>query len=135
MYLLDTNVLIAVLNDKPRIVADTVAANAMAGNHIATSVIVIFELLYGVAKSRHTSSNALRLDEVLAGPIEVLMFDAQDAEVAGQLRASLETAGTPIGPYDVLIAGQSLRHGATLVTANTREFARVPGLNVEDWAK
>ncbi len=135
MYLLDTNVLIAVLNDKPRIVADTVAANAMAGNHIATSVIVIFELLFGVAKNRQKSGNALRLDEVLAGPIEVLMFDAQDAEIAGQLRASLETAGTPIGPYDVLIAGQALRHGATLVTANTRQFARVPGLKVEDWAK
>ena len=135
MYLLDTNVLIAVLNDKPRIVADTVAANAMAGNHIATSVIVIFELLFGVAKNRQKSGNALRLDEVLAGPNEVLMFDAQDAEIAGQLRASLETAGTPIGPYDVLIAGQALRHGATLVTANTRQFARVPGLKVEDWAK
>ena len=135
MYLLDTNVLIAVLNDKPRIVADTVAANAMAGNHIATSVIVIFELLFGVAKSRQKSGNALRLDEVLAGPIEVLMFDAQDADIAGQLRASLETAGTPIGPYDVLIAGQALRHGATLVTANTRELARIPGLKIEDWAK
>ncbi len=135
MYLLDTNVLIAVLNDKPRIVADTVAANAMAGNHIATSVIVICELLFGVAKSRQKSGNALRLDEVLAGPIEVLMFDAQDAEIAGQLRASLETAGTPISPYDVLIAGQALRHGATLVTANTRELARIPGLKIEDWAK
>ena len=71
----------------------------------------------------------------MLAPLSPLPFDEEDAAQSAGLRAILETAGTPIGPYDVLIAGQSLRHGATLVTANTREFARVPGLNVEDWAK
>ena len=64
----------------------------------------------------------------------MLPFDADDALAAGEVRTALELRGTPIGPYDVLIAGHALRHGATLVTANTREFSRVPGLMVEDWA-
>ena len=62
-----------------------------------------------------------------------MTFDAEDAHEAGDIRALLERAGTPIGPYDILIAAQARRRGATLVTANTREFARVPGLKTEDW--
>ena len=69
----------------------------------------------------------------LSGNIDVAPFDAQDAAVAGDLRAALEAAGTPIGPYDVLIAAQALRSGATLVTANVSEFARVHGLVWQDW--
>ncbi|MDX2257997.1 MAG: type II toxin-antitoxin system VapC family toxin, partial [Hyphomicrobiaceae bacterium] len=60
--------------------------------------------------------------------------DENDAKHAGELRAQLAAAGTPIGPYDILIAGQALRHGATLVTATTTEFARVDGLKLEDWS-
>ena len=69
----------------------------------------------------------------LAGPVQVLNFDVGDAEEAGDIRAALERAGTPIGPYDVLIAAQARRRGATLVTSNEREFARVRGLKTEDW--
>jgi tRNA(fMet)-specific endonuclease VapC len=64
---------------------------------------------------------------------KVLGFDANDARHAGQVRASLAAAGTPIGPYDVLIAGQALARNLTLVTSNVREFRRVPGLRVKDW--
>jgi tRNA(fMet)-specific endonuclease VapC len=70
----------------------------------------------------------------LLGPIEVLPFEPADAEEAGDIRAALERAGTPIGPYDVLVAAQARRRDALLVTANEREFARVPGLKLEDWA-
>jgi tRNA(fMet)-specific endonuclease VapC len=61
-------------------------------------------------------------------------FDEEDTRVAGEIRATLEMAGTPIGAYDLLIAGQALRHDATLVTANTAEFSRVPDLRWQDWA-
>ena len=73
------------------------------------------------------------LDAFLADGPEILAFDAEDATTAAEIRAELKAAGTPICPYDLLIAGQALRHGATLVTANTREFSRVPGLKVVDW--
>ncbi len=67
-------------------------------------------------------------------PVTILSFGPEDAEQAGDIRATLDRTGTPIGSYDVLIAAQARRRGATLVTANTREFARVPGLKTEDWA-
>ena len=70
----------------------------------------------------------------LSGPIEVLPFETTDADEAGDIRAALERAGTPIGPYDVLVAAQARRRDALLVTANEREFARVPRLKFEDWA-
>jgi tRNA(fMet)-specific endonuclease VapC len=66
--------------------------------------------------------------------VEVLPIDDEDALVAGQIRATLRAAGTPIGPYDVMIAGHALRRGATLVTANIREFERVDGLTIKNWA-
>lgn len=70
---------------------------------------------------------------LLSGPISVLPFDPEDGKEAGHIRAILERAGIPIGPYDVLIAAQATRRGATLVTSNTAEFARIPQLNLEDW--
>ena len=66
--------------------------------------------------------------------MEVLRFDEEDAAEAGEIRARLERAGEPIGPYDILIAAQTRRRGATLVTFNRREFARVPGLAITDWS-
>ncbi|MGA9430725.1 MAG: PIN domain-containing protein [Xanthobacteraceae bacterium] len=70
----------------------------------------------------------------MASPVAILNFDADDAREAGDIRAALERAGTPIRPYDIHIAAQARRRGATLVTANAREFARVPGLAIQDWA-
>ena len=86
-----------------------------------------------VARSHHRHKNAERLRVFLSGNVATLQFDEQDAPIAGQLRRALEAAGMPIGPYDLLIAAQALRTGATLVTANVAEFARVPGLAWEDW--
>jgi len=94
----------------------------------------MFELWYGAAKSIQQQRNTERLVDFLTGPIQILTLDAEDAREAGEIRATLAKAGTPIGPYDVLIAAQARRRGATLVTANAREFARVPGLKTEDWA-
>lgn len=101
---------------------------------IAVSSIVLYELWYGVARSARRRENAERLRAFLSGNINIVPFDEADAASAGELRATLEAAGTPIGPYDLLIAAQALRLGATLVTANVSEFARVRGLPRQDWS-
>lgn len=102
---------------------------------MSVSAVVVFELWYGVAKSTQQESNTSRLESFLAGPISLLAFDEEDARAAGRIRAVVEKIGRPIGAYDLLIAGQAVRHKLTLVTANGKEFARVKGLVWEDWAK
>jgi tRNA(fMet)-specific endonuclease VapC len=118
MHCLDTNVVISILSGRPPRLMDRFEV----------------ELEYGIAKSERRRENQERLAVFLQAPISVLPFDADDAREAGEIRAALAKAGTPIGPYDILIAAQARRRGATLVTANAREFARVPGLKTEDWA-
>ena len=133
-YLLDTNAVIALLNDRPASVRERLRQAAAEGPSISVSSIVVFELWYGVARSQRRRENAERLRVFLSGVIQTLAFEEEDAAAAGELRADLEAAGTPIGPYDLLIAAQALRKGATLVTANVSEFARVQGLAWQDWS-
>lgn len=97
--------------------------------------IVAFELWYGVAKSSRVEANTALLTTFFAGPLNLLVFEDEDARIAGGVRATLEAEGKPIGAYDLLIASQALRHRLTLVTANVREFGRVKGLQWVDWAK
>lgn len=133
MYLLDTNVCIALLNGRPeqvRVRSEQVRATDVS---VGISSVVAFELWYGVGKSTRREANARALEAFLAGPFEVVPFDEEDARAAGRVRAELVAAGTPIGAYDILIAGQAVRSGATLVTADSREFAHVRGLAWEDW--
>lgn len=134
-YLLDTNVCIALINGKPAAVRKRFQRVVQKGARVSVSTIVAFELWYGVAKSSQKEGNTNRLEIFLSGPLSLLPFDEEDAKAAGKVRAEIEAAGRPIGAYDVLIAGQALRHKMTLVTANTKEFQRVPGLAFEDWAK
>ncbi len=101
---------------------------------VSVGSIVLFELCYGIARSLRPEKNTKSLRDFLAGPIQVLDFNPEDAARAGEIRAHLEIRGTPIGPYDLLIAAQALRTETTLVTANFAEFARVPGLRWEDWS-
>jgi tRNA(fMet)-specific endonuclease VapC len=103
------------------------------GASIAISSIVLYELWCGVARSERRRENAERLRVFLSGNIAVVPFAEEDAKAAGDLRAALETTGTLIGPYDLLIAAQARRSGTTLVTANVSEFARVDGLVWQDW--
>jgi tRNA(fMet)-specific endonuclease VapC len=133
MIMLDSNVVIALLTDRSPIIRMRFKAAAAQGS-IAVSSIVVFELEYGIAKSTRKSSNAKALRELLANSLDVIAFDGDDALISGEIRARLEVLGTPIGSWDIMIAGHALRHGATLVTANVREFSRVDGLNVENWA-
>jgi tRNA(fMet)-specific endonuclease VapC len=132
-YLLDTNVVVALLRNKPTVVRDRYRAAQAAGDYVALSSVVLFELWYGVAKSAHVADNSERLRILLSADIDLLDFDDEDARTAGQVRAALERDGQPIGAYDLLIAGQALRRGLTVVTANSSEFSRVTGLGWQDW--
>jgi tRNA(fMet)-specific endonuclease VapC len=134
-YVLDTNACIALINGRPAVVRTRFQDVIARGADVNVSAVVVFELWYGVAKSAQQESNTGRLESFLAGPISFLSFDEEDARVAGRIRATVEKIGRPIGAYDLLIAGQAVRHKLTLVTANGKEFARVKGLVWEDWAK
>ena len=133
-YLLDTNACIALINGTEINVRRRFKRSVARESVILLSSIVAFELWYGVAKSRRKDSNTQRLETFLGGPLDWARFDEDDARAAGTVRAELEAVGKPVGAYDVLLAGQARRRGATLVTSNTKEFARVQGLKWEDWA-
>lgn len=133
-YLLDTNACIALINDDGNVRRRVERALARDARLLVSSVVA-FELWYGVSKSRRQEQNAQRLKAFLAGPLELVSFDDDDALAAGTVRAELEQAGKPIGAYDVLLAGQARRRDATLVTSNSREFERVTGLKWEDWTR
>jgi tRNA(fMet)-specific endonuclease VapC len=134
-YLLDTNVCIALIkNDLPAVrrrFREVVAAHA----EILVPTIVAFELWYGVAKSARQEANARRVRDFFTAPVQLLPFGEEDAKSSGRIRAEMESRGKSVGPYDVLIAGQALRHNLTLVTANVSEFRRIKTLRWEDWAK
>jgi tRNA(fMet)-specific endonuclease VapC len=130
-YLLDTDTLIALLHpERRRAVLPRLLAQPRGG--AVTSMIVAHEFYFGAAKSARPDDNRRRFDLVFQDVVP-LDFERGDAEAAGEIRARLRARGTPIGPYDVLIAGQALARGLTLVTGNTREFARVDGLSVANW--
>jgi tRNA(fMet)-specific endonuclease VapC len=134
-YLLDTNACIALNKGTPAAVRARFNNAVRSGAQIWVSTMVLFELWYGVMKSARPKENAEDLQVFLGGPVRLLSFEAGDAREAGNVRAAPERVGRPIGAYDLLIAGQALSRGLTLVTANTKEFARVKGLKWEDWGK
>jgi tRNA(fMet)-specific endonuclease VapC len=127
-FLLDANAVIALLNDATSKLARR--ARRERPGDVSISAIVAHELFYGAFKSRRTGHNVAVVDAL---QFAVLEFDKEDARQAGQVRAHLAARGTPIGPYDVLIAGQAVARNLILITNNTNEFGRVPGLRIEDW--
>lgn len=134
-YLLDTNACIALIRGTPASVRTRFQAAVSTGGTVYVSSVAAFELGYGVAKSARPALNGQRVKTFFSGPVTPLPFDHQDAEVAGAIRAQLESVGKPVGAYDLLIAGQARRRDFTLVTANVREFARIDGLTWQDWSK
>lgn len=127
-YLLDANAVIALLNDTNSLTAQRVRRHKPGD--VGISAIVAHELYYGAFKSQRAAQNVALVDAL---QFEFVEFDHEDARHAGEVRALLAARGTPIGPYDVLIAGQAKARKMTLVTHNTAEFGRVPGLRIEDW--
>ncbi len=128
-YLLDTNAVIGLLKD----ITSPLALRARRDDprDVGLSSIVAHELYYGAFKSQRRAENLRRLDAIR---FEVLPFDKEDAIAAGEVRATLAAVGSPIGPYDVLIAGQARARNLILVTDNVREFERVKDLRLENWS-
>ena len=131
--LLDTNVISKIMSGKPLSYRSSASLSRAAGDQHYTSVIVMHELIYGAAKSPDPEASRDRIAVTLAGLRGVVDFTADDAMIAGQIRAGLARRGLLIGAFDTLIAAQAIRMDATIVTNNRREFVRVPGLNVIDW--
>jgi tRNA(fMet)-specific endonuclease VapC len=132
---LDTNVAIALLSDRQPAVRGKFDAAREAGTPLGLSMIVYHELMYGAAYSERRRANEEKIALFIAGGgLKLLPFAEADAREAAEIGAYLRRQATPIGPYDVLIAAQARRAGVPLVTANGREFVRVPGLIVVDWA-
>ncbi len=131
-YLLDTNICIYLIRRKPSALLQHLVDQNQA--EIGVTAITAAELFYGVERSNQPGQNAQALERFLL-PLEIVDFDYDAAIVYGALRAALTVAGTPIGPLDTLIAAQALSQRLTLITNNTREFARVPGLSLEDWTQ
>ena len=130
MYLLDTNICIYLIKNSYPFMTEKVFS--YEPSDIAISSITVFELEYGAAKSKWGEETKRKL-AVFLSPFTILPFSTEDAIAAGQVRAQLEKSGRPIGPYDTLIAAQGISRGLTVVTHNTDEFIRVPGIKLEDW--
>ena len=131
MILLDTNSCIHVINARPPAVLARFRQYRMG--EIGVCSVVAAELAYGAAKSG--SERNRRALEMFLAPLTILSFDERALWVYGDLRAELERQGTPIGALDTMIAAHALSRQCTLVTNNTREFARVPGLALENWVQ
>jgi len=128
-YLLDTNLCIRVLRDRPQGLRPKF--NDVADS-LCISTIVMTELLHGAAKSARPEHNRREVER-FAARLEVLLFDDHAADHAADIRAVLERKGQSIGGYDVLIAGHARSRGLTVITGNLGEFSRVDGLRCEDW--
>lgn len=130
-YLLDTSTCVFALRGH----AGTAGRlSAVPRTDMAVSVMTVAELQVGVRKSREAEVRRLGLDAFL-GPLRILPFDAPAVDRYVEARCALEAAGRPIGERDLIIAATALAHDLTVVTNNTREFRRVPGLRVEDWSR
>ena len=129
-FMLDTNICIFTIKNKPQIVRE--AFNRHDGQ-LCISAVTLMELIYGAEKSATPEKN-LAVIEGLAARLEVWPFDNEAAAHTGMIRSELAKAGTPIGPYDQMIAGHARSRGLIVVTNKLREFERVKGLRVEDWA-
>ena len=108
------------------------AVTIRAGDRPCISSVTLFELWTGILHGRGRPRERRELDDLVT-KLPVLSLDDNDARRSAEVRSALERRGTPIGPYDMLIAGQALARGLTLVTGNIREFERVDGLRLENW--
>lgn len=130
--MLDTNICIYIIKQQPESVLKRFL-DYQVGD-IGISTITLSELCYGAAKSKHREKNSNALDEFMI-PLEILPFDEAAAQAYGDIRTSLEKAGTPLGAMDMLIAAHAVSQGLELVTNNTREFSRVSSLALVDWVQ
>ncbi len=133
-FLLDTDICIYLLNHRPGYKSIVKRMNGLNYGEVLISAITLAELRYGIDASQRRGASLSKLELFLA-QFEVAPFDERAAAVYGSVRAHLRAQGTPIGPLDTLIAGHAKALGATLVTNNTAEFSRVPGLHLDNWVE
>jgi tRNA(fMet)-specific endonuclease VapC len=134
-YLLDAETVLAALRDDAAGISDKVRAVLAEGGAVAISAVTLLQLRHRITQGPRRFEERARLRRFLADGIAVLAFDAEDAAIAGELQFALEAARTPIGAYDLLVAAQALRRGATLVAADGSALARIPGLSAQDWRR
>ena len=127
--LLDTDACIGVLRQKPGMVQ---RLSQLPPADVAVSMVTVYELFCGVENAQDPAKERQKVERFIS-VIAELPLDRASAQTAARIRVELERQGTPIGPYDLLIAGQALANGFTLVTNNTSEFQRVTGLKLESW--
>lgn len=132
IYMLDTNICIYVMKEKPERVLSRFKAEI--DNGVCISSITLAELEYGMKHSSNPLKNEQALLRFLA-PLSILPFGPAAASEYGEIRSHLQSRGTPIGPLDMLIAGHARAENLILVTNNVREFERVPNLSLENWAE
>ncbi len=130
-FMLDTNICIYIIKRKPSEIIERFKQTAIS--QIGISSITLSELFYGASKSSKPVQNRLALAQFIA-PLEVLPYGDEAARSYGDLRASLEKQGTPIGSLDMLIAAHALSTACILITNNEKEFLRIPDLKIENWA-
>jgi tRNA(fMet)-specific endonuclease VapC len=128
-YMLDTNICIYVIKNRPAQLRDRFNSSA---DQLCISVITLAELIYGAEKSARPRENHAVVEQFCAR-LDILPFADRAATHYGQLWAELEQAGKPIGLHDMMIAGHARSEGLTVVTNNAREFRRIPGLRLENW--
>ncbi|MGF1991786.1 MAG: type II toxin-antitoxin system tRNA(fMet)-specific endonuclease VapC [Nostoc sp. ZfuVER08] len=131
-YLLDTNICIYLIKQKPQKVLDKF--QTLSISDVGISSITVAELEYGVAKSQQQEKNRTALLQFLL-PLEIVEFNQASATIYGSIRSDLENRGLIIGAMDMLIAAHGISLGITLVTNNLREFSRIPGLLLENWVE
>ena len=130
-YMLDTNIVIYTVKNKPEKIKKAFVAHY---GQLCISTVTLMELVYGAEKSANPRRNMNDIEGLIAR-LDVLSYDYEAAVHSGEIRAELAGSGTPIGHYDLMIAGHARSLGHVLVTNNTREFKRVDGLRLDDWSK
>jgi tRNA(fMet)-specific endonuclease VapC len=134
IYMLDTNICSFIMRERPPAVVDRLQRAIELQNSVAISVITYYEVLLGAIGKNASPRHASLIDAFVARLSAILPWDRVAAEEAMRVRRDLSAKGTPIGGNDAMIAGHALAAGCVLVTNNIREFSRVAGLHVEDWA-
>lgn len=134
-YMLDTNICSFIMREQPEAVIKRLEQAVLRNQRIVVSAITYAEMRFGAIRKKASPRHAQLVDAFCTRLDAVLAWDRAAVEATTEIKAALAAAGTPIGPNDTAIAGHAIAACAVLATNNTREFARVPGLMLEDWVK
>ncbi|NKI75601.1 type II toxin-antitoxin system VapC family toxin [Dickeya sp. CFBP 2040] len=134
-YMLDTCICSFIMREQPEVVIKKLEQAVLRNQRIVVSAITYAEMRFGATGPKVSPRHIQLVDEFCARLDAILPWDRAAVDATTDIKVALRLAGTPIGPNDTAIAGHAIAAGAVLVTNNTREFARVPGLTMEDWVK